>query len=194
MRIITHLDSHHMVNQYVVTAEDNPEGILIDTPSLDRKLVEILEEKKIILRHILITHSHEGHSSSLGTYFKIYSPTVYSFFPSIGGYDAKELKDKDELELAGLSIKVVHVPGHSLDSLCFKIGNALFTGDTLMCGSVGQTNTLVEKELLIQGIKEKLLTMDDNTLVFPGHGPLSKIRIEKMFNQDILEASITIFS
>lgn len=194
MRIITHLDSQHMVNQYVVTAENSQEGILIDTPSLDKKLIETLEEKKIILKHILITHSHEGHVCSLGTFFKIYSPCVYSFLPKIGGYEAKEIKDGDELDIAGLHVEAIHVPGHSLDSICYKIGNALFTGDTLLSGSVGQTNTLVEKELLIKGIKEKLMAFDDNTLVFPGHGPLSKIRIEKMFNQDILEASITIFS
>ena len=194
MRIITHLDSQHMVNQYVVTAENSPEGILIDTPSLDKKLIEILEEKKIILKHILITHSHEGHACSLGTFFKIYTPCVYSFLPKIGEYEAKEIKDGDALDIAGLHVEAIHVPGHSLDSICYRIGNALFTGDTLLSGSVGQTNTLVEKELLIKGIKEKLLSFDDNMLVFPGHGPLSKIRIEKMFNQDILEASITIFS
>ena len=73
--------------------------------------------------------------------------------------------------------------------MCYKIESALFTGDTLQSGYISQTNALVEKELLIGEIKEKLLTLDDNTLVFPGHGPLSKIRIEKMFNQDILEAN-----
>ena len=99
------------------------------------------------------------------------------------------IKDGDVIREAELDIECFHVPGHSLDSICYKIGSALFTGDTLQSGYISQTNALIEKELLINGIKEKLLTLDDNTLVFPGHGPISKIRVEKMFNQDILEAN-----
>ena len=144
---------------------------------------------RIKLKALLITHSHYEHVKSLGTIYKIYNPKLYAYKEEIEGFKTTRVTDRTVIREAGMDIECLHVPGHSLDSMCYKIESALFTGDTLQSGYISQTNALVEKELLIGEIKEKLLTLDDNTLVFPGHGPLSKIRIEKMFNQDILEAN-----
>lgn len=194
MRIYSHFVGSHMINQFLVVNEQNNEAIMIDAPDIDGNIIEIIESNKFSLKAILITHSHEAHIASLGTIYKIYNPSLYSYLGDIGEYRARKVSDGEIIHEAGLDIECFHVPGHSLDSICYRIESALFTGDTLQSGFISQTKALVEKELLINGIKEKLLSLDDNTLIFPGHGPLSRIRVEKMFNQDILEANITIFS
>ena len=189
MRIYSHFASQHLINQFLVVNDENMEAIMIDASDLDGKIIDIIEKNRIKLKALLITHSHYEHVKSLGTIYKIYNPKLYAYKEEIEGFKTTRVTDRTVIREAGMDIECLHVPGHSLDSMCYKIESALFTGDTLQSGYISQTNALVEKELLIGEIKEKLLTLDDNTLVFPGHGPLSKIRIEKMFNQDILEAN-----
>ncbi len=189
MRIYSHFASQHLINQFLVVNDENMEAVMIDASDLDGKIIDIIEKNRIKLKALLITHSHYEHVKSLGTIYKIYNPKLYAYKEEIEGFKTTRVTDRTVIREAGMDIECLHVPGHSLDSMCYKIESALFTGDTLQSGYISQTNALVEKELLIGEIKEKLLTLDDNTLVFPGHGPLSKIRIEKMFNQDILEAN-----
>lgn len=189
MRIYSHFASQHLINQFLVVNDENMEAVMIDASDLDGKIIDIIEKNRIKLKALLITHSHYEHVKSLGTIYKIYNPKLYAYKEEIEGFKTTRVTDRTVIREAGMDIECLHVPGHSLDSMCYKIESALFTGDTLQSGYISQINALVEKELLIGEIKEKLLTLDDNTLVFPGHGPLSKIRIEKMFNQDILEAN-----
>ena len=190
MKIYSHLESTTLTNQYLVINEDTKEGILIDVPAIDTWMISHIEKAKINLRAVLLTHTHENHAGGLGTIFKIYSPEVYSFIPRIGDRYVREVHDGERLSIAGLGVEAIHVPGHSLDSICWKIGNALFTGDTLLSGEVGGTQGLIEKEVLIKGINEKLMSLDDNTLIYPGHGPLTRVRIERYFNQDLLEGNL----
>lgn len=71
--------------------------------------------------------------------------------------------------------------------MVYKIDHALFTGDTLLCGRIGSTPGYREQALLISSINQKLMTLDENILLFPGHGTASKLRIERMFNHDLLQ-------
>ena len=58
----------------------------------------------------------------------------------------------------------------------------------LFAGKIGTTNGVVERALLLKGIKQRLLTLDERFLIFPGHGTISTIRIEKLFNQELIDA------
>ncbi len=79
------------------------------------------------------------------------------------------------------------VPGHSNDSIVFIIDKAMFTGDVLLSGRIGKTDSKLSHSLLLRSIKEQLLPLDDRMLIFPGHGAPSTLKIEKMFNEDIIE-------
>ena len=187
MRIMPHFSAEGLSNVYLIS-DDNGDGIIVDPAHLDTELMEIISQNCRNIIAVLITHSHNSHTAGLGTLMKIYSPVIYAYEPAINGFTAHQLHDEETIRIGTLSVKAMHVPGHSMDSLVYAVGSALFTGDTLSSGSIASTGSHVEKELLIKSLEEKIMHMDDNTLIYPGHGPLSKLRTEKMLNQDLLEA------
>lgn len=93
------------------------------------------------------------------------------------------LDDGDIIELGQMSIKVIHTPGHSPGGICLHVGQYLFVGDTLFSGSIGRTDLPGgNHQLLIDNIKNKLLCLAEETLVYPGHGPKTTIGQEKRTN------------
>ena len=188
MRVHTFLDPKQQTNIYLIVAEDNRTGIIIDPANIEQKLISILEKEKIDLKYVLITHAHPGHVAALGKLMKIYDVECFSYLGKCNGVATGKIWPDEEIHLGGTTFKALHVPGHSLDSLCWLAENMIFTGDTIMSGNVSHTNTLIEKELLCKSIREKIFPLPDNTIILPGHGCPSKVGIEKMFNQDMLEA------
>jgi glyoxylase-like metal-dependent hydrolase (beta-lactamase superfamily II) len=80
------------------------------------------------------------------------------------------LKDGDVLDVGHLKIEVLHTPGHTPGSVCFLTEGHLFTGDTLFVGAAGRTDlTGASLDTLIESIKEKLLSLPRETVVWPGH-------------------------
>jgi glyoxylase-like metal-dependent hydrolase (beta-lactamase superfamily II) len=102
--------------------------------------------------------------------------------------EIRELADGTVLELAGLSIAVDHTPGHTRGSVTFRTeleegGRLLFAGDTLFAGSIGRTDLPGgDMRMMLQSLRTKLLTLDDETVVLPGHGPTTTIGRERVSN------------
>ena len=91
------------------------------------------------------------------------------------------LEDGDQLKLGSTGIAILHVPGHSPGSICLYMAsdNLLICGDVLFLGSIGRTDLFGgDYDLLIRGIKEKLMTLPKETEVWPGHGPSTTIGAE----------------
>ncbi len=188
MRIFAHFSTENLANVYVV-ADDRGNGVIIDPAYIDKELLEIIENEEIDLKAVLITHRHESHTAGLGTLEKIYSFDTYAASGEINGIMTRTVRDKERIRIGDLDIEAMLVPGHSIDSIVYRIDCAIFTGDTLFSGRVADTKGYIEKSLLLKSIRERLMTLPDATIVYPGHGPLSKIRIEKMFNVDLLESA-----
>ena len=187
MRIIPHFSAEGLSNVYLIV-DDDGNGIIIDPGQVDREILEFIEHFCTRLAAVLITHRHESHTAGLGTLLKIYDVDVYAYGKGIGSIETIQFSDGETKRIGNIDVKALLVPGHSMDSLVYSIDGAIFTGDTISSGSVAMTDSFVEKELLIKSLEEKVMTLDDNTLIFPGHGAPSKIRIEKMLNQDMLES------
>ncbi|MBE6302968.1 MAG: MBL fold metallo-hydrolase [Bacteroidales bacterium] len=105
--------------------------------------------------------------------------------PAIGSV----LHDGDTVTFGNNVIKALHVPGHSPGSLAYYVAeeNMLFSGDALFRGSIGRTDFAdADYDTLISSIKEKLLSLPDATLVFPGHGDHTTIGFEKQYNRFLL--------
>lgn len=95
-----------------------------------------------------------------------------------------KLAEGTTLELGAAKVRVLHTPGHTPGSCSFLLesreGNKLFTGDTLFAGAIGRTDLEGgDTDLELESIKSRLLTLDPDTLVFPGHGPSTRIGVER---------------
>jgi glyoxylase-like metal-dependent hydrolase (beta-lactamase superfamily II) len=94
-------------------------------------------------------------------------------------------KDGEEFEVEGLKIKALEVPGHTVGGMCYYFENSgiVFSGDTLFAESIGRTDFPGgSMSALINGIKDKLYTLPDDTVVYPGHAESTTIAREKKYN------------
>ena len=86
-----------------------------------------------------------------------------------------------------MAFEVIHTPGHTPGSICLKLGDRIFTGDTLFREGVGRTDFAYGNERdLLHSIKERLMVFGDNVEIFPGHGPSSTIGHERKNNPFII--------
>ncbi|NRB76455.1 MAG: MBL fold metallo-hydrolase [Verrucomicrobiales bacterium] len=175
---------------------------LFDAPD---GVAEWLSGKGIKLDGLILTHQHHDHVIGAGKVIEAFGCPIWAHSePSEDLTMAKRLEamigmpcDLDPyqidhllegetaLHLPELPVRILHVPGHSPDSLCFLIeGHPLLVGgDVLFKGGIGRTDfPHGDHDLLISGIKEKLWPLPDETQVLPGHGPTTAIGIEKATN------------
>jgi glyoxylase-like metal-dependent hydrolase (beta-lactamase superfamily II) len=158
-------------NGYIVVCPETNEGVIIDTPAEPEKLLG--ELSGIDVKAILITHGHQDHL--LG--FKEITSTV-SAPVSIGSSDThllpsspdRKLTDGDTISFGNQTITALATPGHTDGSTCYVIGNHLFSGDTLFPGGPGKSRSPEAFKQEIESITSKLLTLPDDTHVYPGHG------------------------
>lgn len=196
MRIYQHFSTVGFCNTYIIGNEDGSDAILIDPGQVNNDLITMIESHKFNLKTVLLTHRHESHSKGVKTLLKIYQPTIFAFASSVYDFPVIPLEDKMynketlaelkfSFECSGIEVEAIHLPGHCIDSIVWKIGHALFTGDTLLASRIGSTPGYMERSLLINLINQKLMCLDDNFLVFPGHGAPTTILCEKNFNSDL---------
>lgn len=185
MKIYPHFSVVGFCNTYIVAPDEPGQAVIVDPGHMDTALLDILVKGKWTVGSILLTHSHPSHCQGLGTLLKIYADAkVYAASDNLG-IPSLLVQDGKPFNASGFSVMPMHVPGHSLDSMVYLLGKAMFTGDTLESGTIGGTAGYLEQELLCASIESKLFPLDGNCLIFPGHGPISKLRIEQLFNQEM---------
>lgn len=190
MRIFPHFNAKGHVNSFLVAKNKN--AVLIDAPEVDGELIDLIEGHSYELKAVLCTHGHKKHVEGLCTLKKIYDVPIYAYKTELEGIKTTSLADFERFSIGGLDFQAIWVPGHSYDSLVYKTDGALFTGDVLTSGCLGSTKSMLEAELLARSVKEKIMCLDDNLLLFPSHGAPSKLYIEKMFNREYLERQMTL--
>ena len=181
-------------NCYVVGTDiptgmsDSPrEAILIDPSVMDLSILDSIEGNDYALRGVLITHDHETHVEGLRTLRRIYSAAIYGVKHVIMDFEVNRVQDGDVVEIGPFSVEVISVPGHSSDSVVYKIDNVLFTGDVLSAGFVGSTVSSSSLDSQVMALRTKIFSLPGNMVVFPGHGPPTSIDMEKRCNLGIEE-------
>ncbi len=195
------------VNTYLLYNEDS-ECIIVDPSNSneaeDETLFGFIRENDLDVRLILNTHGHVDHLLGVKVVKEKYNVPFYihaddTFFVeravehgAIFGLNVrkppaadKNVDEGQEVFPGSGKIELIHVPGHSPGSLVLYIegSNIAITGDVLFQGSIGRTDLQGgDYEQLIRGIKDKLLVLDQNCIVYPGHGPSTSIKAEKESN------------
>ena len=169
-------------NTYLIGPDNGGDGVLVDPGVFDAALLDAVEKNGLYIRSILITHAHNAHINGIRSLLKVYDAEIYANQPSVLDFPAHRVKDGDVLSIGGFSVRVIETPGHSIDSLCFEVGHVVFTGDTLSAGGTGATRDGYARGLLLESVRRKLLSLADEVLLFPGHGPPTKVGVEKLYN------------
>lgn len=187
MKFFTHFAVQGFSNSYLIGPDDGGDAVLIDPGTFDIKLLKLIENNNLYVKHILVTHAHSAHIKGIKTIKKIYDARIYSYRSNILGLPATEVREGNKLKLSPFNFKVIETPGHSTDSIVFLMDKFLFTGDTLTAGMIGSAMDGYSRGLLLTSIHKKLLILDNSIFIFPGHGPPSKIEIEKKLNPFLKE-------
>ncbi len=187
MKFFTHFSVIGFSNSFIIGRDEGGDAILIDPGIFDAKILELIENNGLYIRYILVTHNHHAHVNGIKTIMKIYDAQIYSYRNRIMDTLSHEVREGDKLVLNDFEFTILETPGHSADSISFLLGDYLFTGDTLSAGMIGTVMDGYSRGLLLNSIREKILTLDDNVFIFPGHGPPSRVGIERKLNPYIKE-------
>ena len=197
MNIVKISEGSMMANCYLVFY-DNKNGFLIDPVYPGGKIENYIDTNKINIEFILLTHTHFDHVLGLNYFKDKFKVNVYASEDSKAiandtdynlsrGYCELSIEIdeylKDMEEFSKYNIKALKTPGHSLDSMSYKVGDHIFSGDTLFNLSIGRSDFPGGNyNILLNSIKDKLFIYDDQTKVHPGHGESTSIGFEKNNN------------
>ncbi|GBD32856.1 MAG: hydrolase [Gemmatimonadales bacterium] len=189
-------------NGYIVGDPQSGEAVLVD-PGEDAELfLRRLATERLVLKEVWLTHAHVDHVLGVRRVVEETGVPVYLHPDDLPLYRKaaeqaewfgitadpppepdRQLADGDTLSVGEFTFEVRHLPGHSPGSVVFVGPGFALVGDVLFAGSVGRTDLPGgDARLLFSGIREKLLTLPDETVIYPGHGPETTIGRERTTN------------
>lgn len=203
IKILKIPESGFAANSYIIFSDGSKKGVLIDPGSPAKTIEANIKEYGIDIEKIILTHGHVDHINSVEEMRNLLKvpvliheadeamieDPVLNFSSQMGpgqlSFKADELlQDGDIIKVEeGFELEVIHTPGHTEGGICLKFGDFLVTGDTLFEGSIGRTDFPGGNyKDIIESIKGKLLVLDEEIVILPGHGNHSTLGNEKNFN------------
>ncbi len=189
IHIITLPLGAYQTNCYIVSKEDSDRCIVIDPGYESGEILRQTQGKTVAA--ILLTHGHFDHVGGVGylaaeTGCPVYiCPEDLSMPPQMTNgpiFYTNTYKEGDVLNLADISLKILHTPGHTPGCVCILAEDALFSGDTLFQGSCGRTDLPGGDWATIQKSLHRLASLARDYKVYPGHGPSTTLQDEKTYN------------
>ncbi|HHN64750.1 MAG TPA: MBL fold metallo-hydrolase, partial [Nitrospirae bacterium] len=195
-------------NCFILYDTDTKETIVVDPGDEPDRIIDFINDRKLKVKYILCTHAHFDHVGAVpelkehtGALLLIHEEELEIYnaakdMAAFFGYDISELpppdrtlKEGDELRIGRKSFTILHTPGHSPGGICLFGNGLVVTGDTLFAGSVGRTDFHGGSLSKLRESFQRLMSLPEDTVVLPGHGPTSTIgreRRENFFNEEIL--------
>ncbi len=195
-------------NCYVVVPGETADALVIDPGADPGRILEAVRTGTLNVTHIVDTHAHVDHAGANLALKAALGPDVLLCIHredagalkdatlNLSGFlgievEAAEpdllLDDGSRIEVAGTGFEVIHTPGHTPGGICLLAGEHLFTGDTLFAGGVGRVDLPGGSgEKLAGSIREKILSLDGDIRIYPGHGPTSTVDRERRTNPFLL--------
>ena len=187
----------YQTNCYIILEENSKSCCVLDPGGEAKKVLEFMELRGLTLDAILLTHGHFDHVGAVkdlheATGCKVYLCTEDCSMPA--KWTAGDLfytdayGEGDELHLAGLTIKVLHTPGHTPGSVCLVTENSMFCGDTLFAGSCGRTDLPGGDQNVLFNSLLRLAALEEDYTCYPGHSGSTTLAREKQYNPFIKRA------
>jgi glyoxylase-like metal-dependent hydrolase (beta-lactamase superfamily II) len=171
-------------NCYVVACADSKEAVVIDPGGDAPKILSQLDG--LTVKWIVVTHAHPGHTGAKDEVKAATQATTAMHLADATTYlksAERYLLSTDTLPFGNFALEVLITPGHTPGGLSYKVGNHVFTGDTLLAGKIGRVDLPGSSpQQMLLSLHGQLLTLPDNTVVYPGHGPNTTIGAERTGN------------
>ncbi len=181
-------------NCYLLLDEETGKGAIVDPGGAAAEIAAAVERMGMTPAAIFLTHGHYDHTGAVPELRKQYpdipvylhaadaamTKRVDSLMPDVG--ETVEYGEGDAIAVGDLTVKVYHTPGHSNGSVTLEVGDVLFTGDTLFQGSCGRTDLAGGSPELMAASLKRLVSMEGDRQVLPGHEGFSTLAQERVNN------------
>jgi len=194
-----------MTNCYIIINNNKNKALIVDTALESADLLfEIIKKRNIRVEGIILTHSHWDHSGDAQKLrkltdasvmvhrddeYRLLKPNENTIMQLPIAIESckpdRYLEDGDIIKLDDVEFEVRHTPGHTEGGICLvnHKDKLVFAGDTIFCQSIGRTDLPGgSTELLLESITEKIMTLNDDYILYCGHGPSTTVGTERQFN------------
>jgi hydroxyacylglutathione hydrolase len=188
-------------NCYLAIDDATNRAVLVDPGAEPQRIVEMVERSGATLEAIWLTHGHIDHIGGILGVRRKWPVSVYLHPLDLPLYERgqmqaayygipfdqppapdRDLSDEDVLRVGGVEFSVMHTPGHSPGHVVFHHEHIVLGGDLLFAGSIGRTDLPLSDPSRMEESLERICTLDDETMVHPGHGPATTIGAERISN------------
>ena len=187
----------YQANCYIIREENSTSCCVLDPGGEAKKVLEFMQVRNLTLDAILLTHGHFDHVGAVKELHEATGCKVYICAEDLtlpAKWTAGELTytdtyaEGDVLELSGLTIRVLHTPGHTPGSVCLLVDDTLYTGDTLFARSSGRTDLPGGDSQVILTSLRRLNDLEGEYTVCPGHSGSTTLSLEREYNPFMKQA------
>ena len=165
------------------------DAVMIDSGYNPEAMLRAIERERLQLTAICLTHGHADHAGGIDVILALHHVPVYlgeDDWDLLGWQPPTALRkftrDGETLRVGGRAVTFVTTPGHTPGGVCYKTDDCCFVGDTLFAGSIGRANPATLYRTHLESVRQRVLTLPDQLILFPGHGPATTVREEKEHN------------
>jgi hydroxyacylglutathione hydrolase len=182
---------------YIIADDTTKEAAVVDPSFNADAIIQILRDQNLNVKYVINTHDHSDHTASNEDFRSNFGAKVVAHRLAHVDKDVSVVEG-DVVTVGEMVIKVIHTPGHTPDSICLLVDDKLLTGDTLFVGECGRTDLPGgSAEDMYHSLFDKLMKLDDNIKVYPGHNygpkPYSTIGVERRTNYTLQKRTVDEF-
>ncbi len=177
------------VKGYLFFDPSTRKAVMIDTGYNPETMLRAIEHERLTLTAICLTHGHADHAGGLDMILARHPVPVYigeDDWDLLDRHPPRSLRtfvtDGETIRVGGKALRFVTTPGHTPGGVCYKTETHCFVGDTLFAGSIGRANPSTLYPTHLKSVRNRVLTLPDELILFPGHGPSTTVREEQDHN------------
>lgn len=183
MKIYATLNPDYISNIYLVADDENKFGIIINPGSFAYNVYKLVQSAGVEIKGIIVTQNAKECTDGIRLIKKIYDAKIYAYSPDIEDFKTVKVRDGFIIEESGITLKVLETPVNTFDSISIMSQDVVFVGNIMEAGTLsGFEEKDTPSDYEYQIIKNKILNINDNLIIYPGKGPATTLEIEKKFN------------